>query len=349
LSRRRVQWTDRFSQLAVAAARLAADDAAFSFGIPREEIGIYTGSALGGVALAEEQMGIFRERGLRAVHPLLTISVFGGAAASNVAIEFGTTGPATANANSCAAGAMAVGEAFRAVRRGDVRAAIAGGVEAPLAPLTYGAFTVARAMSTRNDDPQRASRPFDAQRDGFVMAEGAGMLVLERYDDAVRRGARIYGELAGYGTSNDAFHMSAPLEDGGQTACAMQRALDDAGVHADEVEAINAHGSSTKIGDAAEVRAYGRVFADRLPSIPVCATKGQHGHALGATGAWELAIALLGMRDGVLPGAVNLESHDGLAINCTNEERAIDARVVLSNSSGFGGINAALILRQCDS
>jgi 3-oxoacyl-[acyl-carrier-protein] synthase II len=350
LSRRRTQWTDRFSQLAVASARLAIDDAGFSFDGARDEIGVYTGSALGGVALAEEQMGVFRTQGLRSVRPLLTISVFGGAAASNVAIEFGITGPATANANSCAAGAMAVGEAFRAVRRGDVRVAIAGGVEAPLAPLTYGAFTVARAMSTRNDDPQRASRPFDAERDGFVMAEGAGMLLLERYDDAVRRGARIYGEIAGYGASNDAFHMSAPLEDGEQTASAMQRALDDARVHPDEVEAINAHGSSTKIGDAAEVRAYERVFGERMRAIPVCATKGQHGHALGATGAWELAIALLGMRDGVLPGAVNLESADGAcAINCSSDEREISSRVVLSNSSGFGGINAAVVLRRFDS
>jgi 3-oxoacyl-[acyl-carrier-protein] synthase II len=350
LSRRRMQWTDRFSQLAVSAAHLAVDDAAFAFNGARPDLGVYTGSALGGVALAEEQMGVFRSQGLRAVRPLLTISVFGGAAASNVAIEFGITGPATSNANSCAAGAMAIGEAFHAVRRGDVRAAIAGGVEAPLAPLTYGAFNVARAMSTRNEEPQRASRPFDAQRDGFVMAEGAGMLLLERYDDAIQRGAHIYGEIAGYGASNDAFHMSAPLEDGEQTARAMQRALDDAGVHADEVEAINAHGSSTKIGDCAEVRAYGHVFGERSASIPVCATKGQHGHALGATGAWEIAVALLGMRDGVIPGAVNLErSGDGCAIDCKNEEREIASRVVLSNSSGFGGINAAVVLRTADS
>jgi 3-oxoacyl-[acyl-carrier-protein] synthase II len=350
LSRRRIQWTDRFSQLAVSAARLAVEDASFIFDGTRGDIGVYTGSALGGVALAEEQMGVFHAQGLRAVRPLLTISVFGGAAASNVAIEFGITGPATANANSCAAGAMAIGEAFEAVRRGDVRAAIAGGVEAPLAPLTYGAFNVARAMSTRNDEPHRASRPFDAQRDGFVMAEGAGILLLERFEDAARRDAQIYGEIVGYGASNDAFHMSAPLEGGEQTARAMQRALDDAQVHADEVEAINAHGSSTKIGDAAEVRAYAHVFGPRLPSIPVCATKGQHGHALGATGAWEVAIALLGMRDGIIPGAINLDDPDGsCAIDCRNEERAIASRVVLSNSSGFGGINAAVVLRRADS
>jgi 3-oxoacyl-[acyl-carrier-protein] synthase II len=347
LSRRRVQWTDRFSQLAVAAARLAVEDAGYSLNGSRSDVGVYTGSALGGVALAEEQMHVFAEQGLRAVRPLLAISVFGGASASNIAIEFGITGPASANANSCASGAMAVGDAFHAVRRGDVRTAIAGGVEAPLAPLTYGAFTVARAMSTHNDEPARASRPFDAQRDGFVMAEGAGMLLLERWDDAVSRGAHIYGEIVGYGASNDAFHMSAPLEDGQQTAAAMQRALDDARVHADEVEAINAHGSSTKIGDAAETRAYAHVFGERLASIPVCATKGQHGHALGATGAWEIGIALLGMRDGVLPGAVNLDALDGTCcIDCKNDERAVAPRVVLSNSSGFGGINAAVVLRR---
>lgn len=346
LSRRRLQWTDRFSQLAVAAAHLAVDDAAFDFPFSRSEIGVYAGSALGGVALAEEQMHVFATQGLRAVRPLLTLSVFGGAAASNIAIEFSITGPAGANSNSCASGAMAIGDAFRAVRHGEIRAAIAGGVEAPLAPLTYGAFVVARAMSTRNDDPQGASRPFDAARDGFVMAEGAGMLLLERYEDAVNRGARIYGEITGYGVSNDAHHMSAPLEDGEQTASAMQRALDDARVHPDEIEAINAHGSSTKIGDAAEVRAYGRVFGERSAHIPVCATKGQHGHALGATGSWEIAIALLSMRDGVLPAAVNAAQLDETcAIDLKNEERVIQTRVVLSNSSGFGGINAAVVLQ----
>jgi len=177
LSRRRVQWTDRFSQFAVAAARLALEDAGFN-AENRDDVGVYTGSALGGLAFAEEQIAAFHQQGLRAVRPLLTISVFGGAAASNVAIEFGITGPTIANADSCASGAIAIGDAFRAVARGDVRAAIAGGVEAPLAPLTFGAFTVARAMSTRNDDPKHASRPFDLDRDGFVMAEGAGFLVL---------------------------------------------------------------------------------------------------------------------------------------------------------------------------
>jgi 3-oxoacyl-[acyl-carrier-protein] synthase II len=345
LSRRRVQWTDRFSQLAVAAARLALDDARLDIQALRDQTGVFTGSALGGVALAEEQMEVFRTQGLRAVRPLLTISVFGGAAASNIAIEFGITGPAGSNSNSCAAGAMAIGDAFHAVRRGEIRAAIAGGVEAPLAPLTYGAFTVARAMSTNNEDARGASRPFDADRDGFVMAEGAGMIVLERYEDAVSRDAFIYGEIVGYGASNDAHHMSAPLDDGLQTANALQRAIDDASVGADEIDVINAHGSSTRIGDRAEVRAYERVFGERLARIPVCATKGQHAHALGATGSWEIAIALLGMRDRVIPAAVNLSRPDKeCAIDCMPRKREADARLVLSNSSGFGGINAAVVL-----
>ncbi len=283
------------------------------------------------------------------MRPLLTISVFGGAAASNIAIEFGITGPTMANSDSCAAGAIAIGEAYRAIRRGDVRAAFAGGIEAPLAPLTFGAFTVARAMSTRNDDPATASRPFDAARDGFVMAEGAGMFVLERYEDAVRRGAPIYAEITGFGTSNDAYHMSAPLADGSQTADALKRALDEARVLPAEVEAINAHGSSTRLGDRAEAVAFERVFGDRLAQIPVSATKGQHGHALGATGAWEVAIAAMGMRDRVVPGAVNLEKLDEeCAVRCERETVAANARVVLSNSSGFGGINAALVLRSAE-
>ncbi|HET7814668.1 MAG TPA: beta-ketoacyl-[acyl-carrier-protein] synthase family protein [Candidatus Baltobacteraceae bacterium] len=351
MTKRRMQWTDRFSQLAVCASYLALQDAGLSgLGDRAAETGVYTGSALGGVSIAEDQVAIFYEHGLRRVSPLLTISVFGGAAASNIAIEFGLRGHSTANGNSCASGAMAIGDAAEAIAHGRIRAALAGGVEAPLKPLTYGAFVVARAMSTNNDDPQHASRPFDANRDGFVMAEGAGMVLLERMDDAVARGARIYGEIAGYGTSNDAFHMSAPLEGGDETATAMKRALDDAHMTPDEVEAINAHGSSTKLGDRAETRALGRVFGDRLSRIPVTATKGQHGHALGTTGAWEIAVALLGMRDGVVPGAVNLRERDPeCELDITASPRDIRTRVVLSNSSGFGGINCALVLVGCAS
>ncbi|HEY8298141.1 MAG TPA: beta-ketoacyl-[acyl-carrier-protein] synthase family protein [Candidatus Baltobacteraceae bacterium] len=345
MARRRVHWTDRFSQLGMAAARLAVDDAGFATGAAGADVGVYTGSALGGLAFAEEQIGVFAARGLDAVRPLLTISVFGGAVTSNIALEFDCRGPSLSNANSCASGAVAIGEAFRAIARGDVRAALAGGIEAPLAPLTFGAFAVVRAMSTRNGDPATASRPFDRDRDGFVMAEGAGMLVLERYDDAVRRGAPVYCEIVGYGITNDAHHMSAPRPDGSETASAMLRALREARLDAGAVDLINAHGSSTKVGDGAEALAFERVFGDRTPSIPVSATKGQHGHALGATGAWEIGLSAMSMRAAYVPGAVNLFDRDeACALDIERDARELHPRIVLSNSSGFGGINAALVL-----
>lgn len=345
MQRRRLQWTDVFSQLAVVAAHLALDDADLAVE-GRDDVGVYTGSALGGLAFAEDQVRKFNQDGLRVVHPLLTISVFGGAAASNIAIEFGTHGPTTANANSCAAGAMAIGQAFHAIRHGDVAAAIAGGVEAPLAPLSFGAFTVARAMSTRNDDPQHASRPFDRDRDGFVMAEGSGFVVLEEYEAAINRGAHIYAELVGYGTSNDAHHMAAPLPNGSQVASAIRRALEDARVSSDEIETINAHGSSTQAGDRAEFQAYEAVFNSRASRIPVTATKAQHGHALGATGAWEVAITALTLSEGRIPGNVNfVQPDDGCSIVCVRQPAQTRARLAVSNSSGFGGINAVLVMQ----
>ena len=301
LTSKRLRWTERFSQLAVAAARLAFDDAGYRPSRVRDDFGVYLGSALGGLAYADEQHDVFRARGIEAVKPLLAISVFGGAATSNVAIEFGLRGPTVANGNSCASGAVAIGDAYRAVARGDVRAALAGGVEAPLSPLVYGAFTVIRAMSTRNDDPQAASRPFDRGRDGFVMAEGAGVVLLERLDDALAREARIYGEVAGYGLTNDAYHMSAPRPGGTMNAVAMQRALDDAGLDAAQIDLVNAHGSGTPLGDRCEALATEIVFGDRARSVPVTATKGQHGHALGASGAWEAALSLLAIVRGTAP------------------------------------------------
>ncbi len=346
LSAKRLHWTDRFAQFSIAAARLAIDDAAYHLNGDAADVGVYLGSALGGLAFADEQHDVFRASGLDAVRPLLALSVFGGAAACNVAIEFGLHGPTVANGNSCAAGAVAIGDAFRAIARGDVRAALAGGVEAPLSPLVYGAFTVIRSMSERNDDPPAASRPFDTDRDGFVMAEGAGILLLERLDDARARGAKVYGEVAGYGLTNDAHHMSAPRPDGMMNAAAMKRALDDAGVAPDEIDIVNAHGSATPLGDRCEALAMGRVFGARAGGLPVYATKGQHGHALGATGAWEAALSLFSIVHDVVPRSVNSEDVDtelGLAVTRARTKRPI--RAVLSNSAGFGGINAALVFR----
>ncbi|MFN2528550.1 MAG: beta-ketoacyl synthase [Candidatus Baltobacteraceae bacterium] len=348
LSRKRIRWMDRYAQFAVCAAKLALEDAAFSVNGNGNgnDMSVYMGSALGGLAYADEQSNVFREGGIDAVRPLLAISVFGGASTSNISIEFGLHGENIANANSCASGAVAIGQAYQAIARGDARAALAGGVEAPLAPLLYGAFTVINAMSRKNDDPQHASRPFDRERDGFVMAEGAGVLLLERMDDAISRRARIYGEVAGSGLTNDGYHMAAPRPDGKHVARAMQKALADAGVGADEVEAINAHGSSTPLGDRTEAASYQEVFGQRASSIPISATKGQHGHALGATGAWEVAISLLSMRDAVIPSAVNFKAgDDDCSLALASQEVSIRPRVVLSNSSGFGGINAALVLK----
>jgi 3-oxoacyl-[acyl-carrier-protein] synthase II len=350
LGPKRLKWTERFGQFSIAAAQLAIDDARFDVGAHEYDCGVYVGSALAGLGYAEEQHDVFRRGGLRAVHPLLAISVFGGASTTNVSLAFGLRGPSVANANSCAAGTVAIGEAFRAIARGDVRAALAGGVEAPLSPLTFGAFAVIRAMSTRNDDPVHASRPFDRDRDGFVMAEGAGMLVLERHDDASARGARIYGEIAGFGLTADAYHMTRPLPDGASAARAIGGALREARVAPDEVELIDAHGSSSPLNDRSETSAIKRAFGEAAAHIPVTASKGQHGHALGASGAWEAAVSLMAIAEGRVPRIVNLENPDPACdLDLVRHERATAPRIVLSNSTGFGGINAALVFRNAAS
>jgi 3-oxoacyl-[acyl-carrier-protein] synthase II len=341
---KRLRWTDRFAQFALAATRMAIQDAAFQVDGDGTGTGVYIGSALGGLAYADEQHDVFRAEGLDAIRPLLAISVFGGSATCNVAMEFGLRGPNIANGNSCASGAVAIGDAFRAIARGDIRAALAGGCEAPLAPLVFGAFTVIRAMSTRNDDPAGACRPFDRNRDGFVMAEGAAMLVLERYDDAVARGAHIYGEITGYGLTNDGYHMSAPRPEGTFNALAMQRALEEAHLTPNDVDLINAHGSGTVLGDSGEAAALELVFGERTPRIPLTATKGQHGHALGATGAWEAVLSFLAIERGIVPRVVNCDEPDpACGVDALQAPLAVAPRVVLSSSAGFGGINAALV------
>jgi 3-oxoacyl-[acyl-carrier-protein] synthase II len=346
VSGKRLRWTDRFSQFALAATRMAIDDAAFHVTDDGVDTGVFIGSALGGLAYADAQYDIFRTKGLDAVRPLLAISVFGGAATCNVAMEFGIRGPNVANGNSCASGAVAIGDAYRAIARGEIRSALAGGCEAPLAPLVFGAFTIIRAMSTRNDDPAHACRPFDRNRDGFVMAEGAAMLVLERYDDALARGARIYGEIAGYGLTNDAFHMSAPHPEGTFNALAMQRALAEANVLPVDVDVVNAHGSGTPLGDAGEAAALQIVFGERSAHVPLTATKGQHGHALGASGAWEAVLSLLAIERGIVPRVVNYTDADpACAVGALTAHLQTAPRVVLSSSAGFGGINAALVFR----
>jgi 3-oxoacyl-[acyl-carrier-protein] synthase II len=282
------------------------------------------------------------------VDPSLALMVFGGASSCNIAIEFGVMGPNSTNAMSCASGTIAIGEAFRQVRDGYADVMLGGGAEAPLYPLCYGAFALIRAMSTRNDDPCTASRPFDKDRDGFVMGEGASVLVLEERSRALARGAKTYGEVVGFGMSNDAYHMTAPRPDGSQAARSMRRALDDAGVSAGEIGYVNAHGSSTPLNDSTETVAIKQVFGERAYSVPVSGTKGYYGHALGASGAIEAAICGLAMTNDWLPPTVNLANADEACDldYIKRVGRASCPEVILSNSFGFGGINAALVFRR---
>ena len=349
LEGRRVKRLDRCSQFTLAAARLALADAALDLAKEdRERIGAMMGSALGGVSHAEAQHEAFLRGGIRAVDPGLALTVFTGAASCNLAIECGLQGPNSTNGMSCASGAMALGDAFRAIRRGEADVMLAGGAEAPLAPLTFGAFSIIRAMSTRNDDPATASRPFDAGRDGFVMAEGAAVLVLEGRDRAVARGARIYAELAGYGTTNDAHHMTAPRPDGAQAARAVRLALADADVAPAAVAYVNAHGSATPLNDPTETLALRLAFGEHASRLALSGTKGYYGHALGASGAFEAAICALASARRWLPPTVNLAEPDPACDlqYLRGEGRDADPEHLVSTSFGFGGINAALVFRR---
>ena len=346
---KRAKRLDRFGQFSVAAARLAMEDSGIRLEREdRERIGAMMGTALGGIGYAEEQLGRFLSAGLRAVDATLALAVFGGAASCNIAIEFGVSGPNSTNAMSCASGTMAIGEAFRQIRHGYADVMLAGGAEAPLAPLCFGAFALIRAMSTRNDDPAHASRPFDKDRDGFVMGEGAVVLTLEEMGRAEARGAKIYAELCGYGTTNDAHHMTAPLPTGAQAARSMRLALDDAHLSPHEIGYINAHGSSTPLNDPSETLAIKQVFGEHARKIPVSGTKGYYGHALGASGAFEAAICALSLGDEWIPPTVNLETADPACDldYVPRAGRAARVEHVLSNSFGFGGINAALVVRR---
>jgi 3-oxoacyl-[acyl-carrier-protein] synthase II len=347
LETRAIRRLDRYGQFSVASARMALEDAALDpASLDPDRVAVQMGSALGGIAYAEEQIGNLNARGLRAVDPRVALTTFGGAASCSIAIEFGFCGPNSTNAMSCASGSIGIGEAWRLIRDGDADAAIAGGVEAPLAPLCFGAFAIIRAMSTRNTDPESACRPFDRGRDGFIMGEGACSLVLERLDHAMRRGARIYGEIAGYATTNDAWHMTAPRPDARQAIRAMRRALDAAGLQPEQIDFISPHGSSTTLNDATESMAIKEVFGERAYHVPISGTKPYHAHALGASGAIEIAVCCLAMQRGWIPPTLNFESGDDA---CDLDYVAGDGRTFrpdscLSNSFGFGGINASLVL-----
>ena len=351
LDAHRARRLDRFSQLAVTAAGLAVRDAGLELEKEdRDRVGAMMGSALGGIGYAEEQVGVYAVEGLRGVDPMLALTVFGGAASCNIAIEFGVTGPNSTNGMSCASGTIAVGDAFHAIRDGRADVMLAGGAEAPLAPLCYGAFAVIRAMSTRNDDPATASRPFDAGRDGFVMGEGAAVLVLEERGRAIARGAPVLAEVLGEAVTNDAYHMTAPRPDGRQAARCIALALADARIAPHEVDYVNAHGSSTPLNDKTETLAIREAFGAHAARLAVSGTKGYYGHPLGASGAIEAAVTTLALARAWLPPTLNLSVRDPACdldyLRGAGEERR--AEVAISNSFGFGGINATLVLKRAD-
>lgn len=334
----------RFQQFALASALMAVEDAGLEIDETNaDRVGVIVGSGIGGLATMEEQKAVLDAKGPGRVSPFLVPMMIVDLAAGHISIRLGAKGINYAPVSACATGTHSIGEAGEAIRRGDADVVIAGGFDCGVTPLGLAGFSAARSLSTRNDDPQGASRPFDADRDGFVMGEGGAVLVLEELEHARSRGARIYGELAGYGASADAYHLTAPDPSGDGARRAMQQALDSAGVSPSAVDYINAHGTSTGLGDAAETGAIKQVFGADAP--PVSSTKSMTGHLLGGAGSLEAAICLLAMRHGVLPPTINYTTPDP---ECDldyvpNIAREAVLRSALSNSFGFGGHNATLL------
>ena len=344
----RLKRLDRYAQFAVASARMALEDAGLPYSpqTPQDRVGVSFGTALGGVANAEYQHVHFLKKGTRGVNQTLALQVFGGSAHSNIAIEFGFRGVGTTNSNSCASGTVAVGEALRYIRDDFADVIIAGGAEAPLSPLTFGAFAIIKTMSQWLGDPALACRPFDLRRDGFVMGEGATSLIIEELEHAQKRGAHIYAEVLGYSLNNDAFHMTSPLPTGEACVRAVRDALSDAQLTPEQIDYINAHASSTQLNDSTETRAIKQVFGERAQTLPVSGTKAYTGHPLGATGAIEAAICALAIDRKWLPPTLNREEPDPACDLDVVPHHGREAQLnyVLSNSFGFGGINSCVVL-----
>lgn len=347
LGPREARKMDRFTQFAIASALEALEQSALKIDESnRDRTGILIGSGIGGVITTIEQYEVFRERGPERVSPFLVPMMISDSAAGNLAIRIGARGPNMSVATACASGTNAIGEAAEMIRRGAADAMVAGAAEAAIHPLTMAGMNVMTALSTRNHDPERASRPFDKDRDGFLMGEGAAILILESLEHAQARGAKILCEFTGYGASDDAHHISAPAENGAGAAISMNNALKDSGIKGNEISYINAHGTSTQLNDKSETAAIKTVFGEQAYKLAVSSTKSMTGHLLGASGALEAVISALAITDQTLPPTINYETPDP---NCDldyvpNKARQAQVEHVMSNSFGFGGHNATLIL-----
>lgn len=349
MDKKEVRKMDPFIQYAIAAAAQAVEDA----GIPEENLegdgtGVYVGSGIGGIGAIENQHEILLTKGPNRVSPFFLISSIINEASGQISIKYRAKGPNSATATACATGTHAVGDSYKIIARGDADIMLAGGAEAPITPLGLAGFCAMRALSLRNDEPSKASRPFDAQRDGFVMGEGAGIAILEELGNAMKRGARIYAEIVGYGMSGDAYHVSAPCLDGGGAYQVMFRALEDAQIVPDEIDYINAHGTSTPYNDKIETLAIKRLFGDHAQKIGINSTKSMTGHLLGAAGGMESAASVLCLKNQIMPPTINYEFPDP---ECDldyvpNKARPASVRYALSNSFGFGGTNGALVFKR---
>ncbi|HEX8940822.1 MAG TPA: beta-ketoacyl-ACP synthase II [Candidatus Limnocylindrales bacterium] len=352
LDRKEQRRTDRYVQLALAAVRQAMDQA----GLPArldgelaERTGVYVGSGMGGIATLFDQAAILAQRGPDRLSPFLVPMSIANLAAGQVAISYGPLGPNFALVSACATGGHAIGEAWETIRRGDADVMIAGGSEAPVHPGAMGGFAAMKALSTRNEDPERASRPFDRGRDGFVVGEGAGALILETAEHAAQRGAEPLAELVGYGATADASHITLPAPGGSGAVRAVRRALEKAGLPPEAVDHLNAHATSTAEGDRAELQAIRTIFGAHAPDVAVTANKSMLGHTLGAAGAIEAAATILTIREGCIPPTINLAEPDEAAAGLDltpNVARRRDVAIAVSNSFGFGGQNSALVFRR---
>jgi 3-oxoacyl-[acyl-carrier-protein] synthase II len=349
--RKEAKRMDRFVQFALAASRQAMASARLDVAATDPlRVGVVIGTGIGGIETFEAQHQALREKGPGRVSPFFIPMMIANMASGQVSIALGAKGPSFTTVSACSSGAHAIGEAMRLVQHGDVDAVLAGGAEATITPMAVAGFLALKALSTRNDDPQAASRPFDRDRDGFVMGEGAGVLVLESEEHARRRGATVLCELAGYGTTADAYHITAPSEDGEGAARAMRAALLDAGIELHHVHYINAHGTSTPAGDPVEVRAVKDVFGEHAKRLMMSSTKSMTGHLLGAAGGLEAVITALVLGRGVVPPTINLEHQDDACDLdlVPNQARKATVKVALSNSFGFGGHNVTLAMKAVD-